>query len=185
MTIKGLGGRPLHFKSIKQLDDLITEYFDVDLKPSLIMSDEGKPVMHPKTGAPLYDHKVPTIAGLCLKLDFAERKSIYNYMQRYGKPDHEHHKFALSIKKAIMRIEVLHEGNLQNAGAAGSIFWLKNRGGFIWNDKTDVNLSGEVGTKQMGTITKDIVKKGKIVGKETLTFNVGEEVKKGDEFDDE
>lgn len=181
MTVKGKGGKPLHFKSIKELKDKITEYFEVDMKPELCTDADGKPVFHPKTGQPMYNFKTPTIAGLCLKLDFSDRRSIYDYIKRYKDPKHEHHEFAHTIKKAVMEIEALHEANLMNPGSSGSIFWLKNRDGFKWLDKQDISLDGEVGVKQMGTITKEIVKNGKVVGKQSLTFNVGEPVKEDDD----
>lgn len=177
MTVKGKGGKPLHFKSLKELQDKLKSYFEVDMKPELCTDKDGRPVFNPKTGQPVYNMKTPTIAGLCIKLDFADRRSIYDYIKRYKDPKHEHHLFAHSIKKAVMAIEEIHEANLLNPGASGSIFWLKNRDGFKWLDKHDVSLDGEVGVKQMGNITKEIVKKGKVIGKETLTFNVGEPVK--------
>lgn len=66
----------------------------------------------------------PTVSGLSLHLGFADRSSMYNYKDR--------EEFSHTIKKAILKIESLHEANLFSNSVAGSIFWLKNHN---WIDK--------------------------------------------------
>lgn len=68
----------------------------------------------------------PTICGLALDLGFMDRQSLRDYSERED--------FSCSIKRAISRIESMHEENLYSNGAAGSIFWLKNRD---WKDKQE------------------------------------------------
>ena len=94
-------GRPAKYKTPKELDKAIGEYFS-----SLITEEE--------------DAKHPTITGLALYLGFADRSSLYNY--------EKHEEFSYTIKRAITTIEELYEGQLMNGrgNTAGVIFWLKN-----------------------------------------------------------
>ena len=69
----------------------------------------------------------PTVTGLAYELGFEDRSSIYNYKER--------DEFSYTIKRAILRIESRHEEKLYESAAAGSIFWLKNRG---WKDNIGV-----------------------------------------------
>ena len=70
----------------------------------------------------------PTINGLAVSLDFESRQSMYDYAKKG--------EFSYTIKRALTKIEEKHEKNLYQAGASGSIFWLKNR---EWTDKSSVD----------------------------------------------
>ena len=75
----------------------------------------------------------PTVTGLALELGFTSRQSLYDYKER--------EEFSYTIKKAVLKIESLHEANLFKGASSGSIFWLKNR---QWTDKQDFNVSGDL-----------------------------------------
>lgn len=100
--------RPLKYETCEELNEAIELYFKD------IEKDERK----------------PTVTGLSYHLGFESRQSMYDYKERP--------KFSYSIKRAVLYIESLHEENLYTTGAAGSIFWLKNRG---WKDKTETDLN--------------------------------------------
>jgi len=75
----------------------------------------------------------PTVTGLALELGFTDRRSFYDYKDR--------EEFSHTIKKAVLRIESMHEANLYNGASTGSIFWLKNR---EWSDKQEQVHSGSL-----------------------------------------
>ena len=75
----------------------------------------------------------PTVSGLALHLGFSDKSSLYQYAEK--------DEFLHSVKAAISRIEVKHEENIYTTGAAGSIFWLKNRG---WTDQQQIQHSGGI-----------------------------------------
>jgi len=70
----------------------------------------------------------PTVTGLALFLGFESRQSLYDYQKR--------DESSYRVKRAISRIEEVHEQRLYEAQATGSIFWLKNRG---WSDKSEID----------------------------------------------
>ena len=94
------GGRPPKFKTAKELQKSITEYFEY-LEKSEVR---------------------PTITGLILFLGFADRSSFYD-MQSDKRPG-----FSYTIKRARLMIENVYEQLLQQNTPAGSIFALKNLG---------------------------------------------------------
>ena len=75
----------------------------------------------------------PTISGMAVHLGFCDRSSLYEYAER---PEFTH-----TVKLAVSRIEAKHEENIYTTGAAGSIFWLKNRG---WTDQQQIQHSGGI-----------------------------------------
>lgn len=79
-----------------------------------------------------------TMTGLALALGFDSRQSLYDYQKR--------DEFSYIINKALLRIENQYEENLHGQNVAGSIFVLKNMG---WKDRTEQELSGELGIKQI------------------------------------
>lgn len=95
--------RPLKYKDAEELQKAIDEWFE---------SFEEK------------DGVYPTMSGLAHFLGFADRQSLYDYKNREA--------FSCTIKRALLKIESLHENNLFHNGSSGSIFWLKNRD---WTDK--------------------------------------------------
>lgn len=108
-------GRPLKYKTVKELEDAILKYFES-------RTHKGK------------KYRAPTISGLALYLGFESRQSLYDYNER---PE-----FSYTIKRAILAIEeYAEEVLLSGEVATGAIFWLKNH---KWTDKTvqDVNVTG-------------------------------------------
>jgi len=70
----------------------------------------------------------PTVTGLALFLGFESRQSLYDYQKR--------DESSYRVKRAISRIEEVHEQRLYEPQSTGSIFWLKNRG---WSDKSEID----------------------------------------------
>jgi len=91
-------GRPLKYKTVKELEKDIDAYFEERYEK----------------------HVPPTISGLALYLGFESRQSLYDYQDR---PE-----FSDTIKKATARIEDYAERILLSGdgSATGAIFWLKN-----------------------------------------------------------
>lgn len=127
----GKTGRPLKFKTSKELQTAIDKYFE-GCGDKLVTDDEGNAITD-KSGNPVFIPNPPTIAGLALALGFEDRQSIYDYKDR---PE-----FSCVIKKAITRIEDYAEKHLYIGRATGAIFWLKNH---KWTDKTEIDA--KVGT---------------------------------------
>lgn len=74
------------------------------------------------------DGERPTVTGLALALNFADKSTLYDYAQ---KPE-----FSYSIKKALLIVENGYENALRGEAAAGPIFALKN---FNWKDKQEID----------------------------------------------
>lgn len=87
----------------------------------------------------------PTMSGLAYFLGFSDRQSLYDYKGR--------EEFSCTIKRALLRIEELHESNLFTTGSTGSIFWLKNR---EWTDKSQLDLSSSDGSMSPPRTLADI-----------------------------
>lgn len=123
-------GRPLKYKTEKELKEAIDAYFD-KCQDELVYNEDGE-VVTDKTGSPVIIPHPPTISGLAIALGFEDRQSIYDYKERPA--------FSCIIKNAIMRIEDYAEQHLYIGKATGAIFWLKNHG---WKDKqiVDTNIN--------------------------------------------
>lgn len=91
-------GRPPKYKTAKELQDKIDEFFEE--------SEELKPII--------------TISGLCYHLGFCSRQSFYDLQEK--------EEFSYTIKKARLRIEMYYESLLMSRVATGAIFALKNFG---------------------------------------------------------
>ena len=132
MEGKHPGGRPPKYRSVKQLEAKIEEYFERCKGHPLIDEETGKPTIY--KGFPVYeDQRPPTVTGLALALGFATRMSLLAYQ---GKPQ-----FEAAITKAKSRIEQYNEERLfDRDGSAGARFNLQNnfRG---WKERTEVNLN--------------------------------------------
>jgi hypothetical protein len=126
-------GRPLAFKSPKELQDKIEEYF-------AYCDNRMVEVMNKETGETFMLNKPApyTMGGLAVALD-VDRRTIVNYSNE--------HDYFLIINKARARIEQQLEERMaeKETFSPGQIFISKN--GFGWKDKneTDLNHSGEVG----------------------------------------
>lgn len=110
-------GRPLKFKTVKELEGAIEKYFAKDM-----------PTRRKVEGLTTVQVPCPTIAGLALYLGFVDRHSMYDYEKR---PEFSH-----AIKSARAAIERHYEELLQGGLGAGAIFALKN---FGWKDRTEVD----------------------------------------------
>jgi hypothetical protein len=106
-------GRPLKFKSVKELEQKIKAYFDS------CHDEEGKII------------KPLTITGLALALD-TSRETLMNYEGR--------EEFFDAIKRAKLKVENYAEEQLFiKQSPTGPIFALKN---FGWDDKQQTEHSG-------------------------------------------
>lgn len=79
----------------------------------------------------------PTVSGLSYFLGFESRQAIYHI-------ENKNNELSYTIKRAINKIEDIHEKGLFGNSNAGHIFWLKNRG---WSDKQELVHNGNVKIK--------------------------------------
>lgn len=118
MSYKKLSGRPMKYKDIDQLNELIEEYFN--------MCDEKE--------------RPYTVSGLALYLD-TDRQSLLNWQdeERYFKElsEEDNKRLIDTIKKAKQRIENYAEEQLfRKTNVAGIIFNMKNN--WNWTDKQEI-----------------------------------------------
>jgi hypothetical protein len=120
-------GRPLKFKTAKELDARIDDYINncPDTRQILIKDSEG--------ATQLVDVPCLTITGLALYLGFCDRQSMYDYENKS--------QFSYSIKRARAFIELNYEKMLANSQCTGAIFALKN---FGWRDKAPDETSENI-----------------------------------------
>jgi hypothetical protein len=126
---KNQGGRPLRFKSVKELQRKIDAYFDTcDSHVKKVLNKKGELIEVP-------DPQPFTICGLALYLNIS-RVTLLNYE---GRP-----KFLYTIKRAKLRIECQIETRALTGeyNPAAAIFNLKNN--FGWKDKHEMESAGEV-----------------------------------------
>jgi hypothetical protein len=105
-------GRPLKFKTVKELQEKIDAYF----------ADTPKEEW--------------TVTGLAIALD-TYRDVLIEYQS--GMHDDEDKDYSNAIKRAKLKVENGYEIDLKKKGHTGSIFALKN---FGWTDKKEVEHSG-------------------------------------------
>ena len=122
---EGIGGRPLAFKSVKELEDAVELYFETDAFIN---------VGTPEAGEEQKTMYAPTMSGLALSLG-VDRKTITNYANK--------DEFFPAIKKARARVEVALEQRLYGNNVTGLIFNLKNN--FGWTDKQDLSIGNANG----------------------------------------
>lgn len=115
-------GRPPLFKSPREMEVKIKEYFDKcpDNRSTFF---EGKEIKVP----------CPTISGLALFLGFEDRHSMFAYEK---KPE-----FSATIKRARANIVRTYEQLTHTGTCSGAIFMLKNYG---YTDKTEVEHTGDL-----------------------------------------
>jgi len=144
-----LGGRPLKFKSVKELQTKIDGYFNSCFAPKIIKvvndSGRGKPMRELKqsdyelvpekdeNGNLVYEQVKPfTITGLALFLN-TSRQTLINYEKK--------DKFFDTIKKAKDKCEEYVEDYLfTGKNVAGAIFNLKNN--YEWEERQTIQHSG-------------------------------------------
>ena len=119
-------GRPPIYKTARELQDKIKEYFDTGVKKRQIEVGRGE-------AKAVIEIPVPTITGLVLFCGFCDRQSFYDYEKV--------EKFSYTIKRARTFIECEYEEQLA-LGSTSAIFALKN---FGWTDKSEVEQYGKDG----------------------------------------
>lgn len=140
-------GRPLKFKTVKDLEDKIQAYFEScfddrwedeivrdPISGKVSFDKKGKPIKQPVKKT--IQTKPITITGLAVALD-TSRETLCNYEDKEDYFD--------TIKKAKSYIEnILEEGMLNGKiNPAAGIFNAKNN--FGWKDKTELDHKGTLG----------------------------------------
>lgn len=143
---KNVGGRPLKFKSVAELESAIDNYFrkcdeHTEMRRVLMGNDtHGKALFEEKE---ILIRKRPyTIIGLARALG-TSRETLLDYES--GKYDlkaadveESETTFSDAIKDAKSRVEQdVEEGLLSGMPATGAIFWLKNNAG--WRDRQEID----------------------------------------------
>lgn len=105
-------------------------------RPRLFESPEEFAAKADEYFASLADGKMPTLAGICLFMGFADKESFSRY-EGYGE------EFSRTVKKARLIIEEDRNQRLSLPSCTGVIFDLKNNHG--WRDKTEQELTGADG----------------------------------------
>lgn len=146
-------GRPPKYKTAEEMQIKIDEYFVNKCADEVVVLG----------GKEIIKFNPPTINGLALHLDFMDRQSLYDYINREKEYDEKDKRFTCTLKKAMARIEEYAEKQLHVGNSTGAIFWLKNRG---WKDKHEEQDKGQKIVVNLPTI--------KINGKEA-NFTVGDE----------
>jgi hypothetical protein len=156
------GGRPLKFKSVKELQQKIDAYFAMcdphveQVKEWVEARDKSGKLLKDDNGLNYLieiEHMVMTkqipygITGLALALD-TSRETLLDYEKgKYDSgEDIEGYKaeFSDTIKAAKVKIENYNELMLYSPSPTGTIFNLKNN--FGWKDKTEQELSNPDGS---------------------------------------
>jgi len=143
------GGRPLKFKSVKELQEKIDAYF-AECDPHVVDTTEWVEARDKKGQLKKDDnglnylvevhHKVKTqqvpytITGLALALD-TSRETLLEYEER---PE-----FVDTIKKAKDKCHNFVENSLLTSNPTGAIFNLKNNYGWKDKNETDLTSNGE------------------------------------------
>ena len=123
MGEKNLGGRPLKFQSVEELEVKIEEYFNSCYEERI----------EPLGIKRMVKVKHPTVTGLAVALD-TDRQTLLNYEERPEYFD--------TIKRAKSRIEAELEQLMldpTNRNATGAIFNAKNN--FGWKDKQEIDFT--------------------------------------------
>lgn len=108
-----------YFKSARQLDTLIRQYFD-----NITLPASNKEPAKASKAKP--EANFLTFAGLALHLGFSSRQEMEDY-ELNGK-------YAGKIKRARLRVMADYEKKLHVTSSTGAIFALKSQG---WNDRPE------------------------------------------------
>tara|TARA_R110000787_G_scaffold167889_1_gene280843 strand:- start:10987 stop:11382 length:396 start_codon:yes stop_codon:yes gene_type:complete len=114
--MKNKAGQPLAFKTAKELDDKVEEFFTSKDAFIINYKDGGEDKIF-----------APTMAGLALHLG-VDRRTLVNYSNK--------EEYFPTIRKARSRIESHLEKKLYGNNVTGLIFNLKNN--FDWKDKSEI-----------------------------------------------
>jgi len=129
---KNKGGRPMKFKTVKELEDRIENYFLSITYERALRDEHGNEVINGlgnNVMQKLYTVP-PTITGLAIHLGTG-RSTLMDYQNK--------DKFSNTIKMAKDLIEEQYERRLVKRGNGGDIFALKN---FGWVDKQEIAQTG-------------------------------------------
>jgi len=119
-------GRPLIFKSVEEIEELIEEYFDFcDNRTQKVYSAKADGIIECFNPAPY------TMSGLARRLKI-DRRTLLNYTNK--------EEFFPTIRDARERIHEDVEQRLMEKNATGPIFNLKNN--FGWVDQVDSHITG-------------------------------------------
>lgn len=158
------GGRPLKFKSVEELQELIGKYF-ADCDPHMeevtewvqardssgsLKKDENGLNYLVEVTHKIMTKQVPyTVTGLALALD-TSRETLVNYEEKAEYFD--------TIKRAKEKIQNYLELNLNSTSPTGTIFNLKNNYG--WKDKTESEITNPDGSlNPMNALTAEELRK--------------------------
>lgn len=133
----------LKFKSAKEMEEKINEYFE-SLGGEILADSEGEPVIY--KGRIVYKTEPipPTVCGLALYIGLKSRQSLLNYQKRSKA-------YEDVIARAKLRIEAYTEGRLfDRDGSRGAQFSLENN--FGW--KRDSQSENGDGNNLMEAIAK-------------------------------
>lgn len=133
----------LKFKSAKEMEEKINEYFE-SLGGEILTDSEEKPVIY--KGRIVYKTEPipPTVCGLALYIGLKSRQSLLNYQKRSKA-------YEDVIAHAKLRIEAYTEGRLfDRDGSRGAQFSLENN--FGW--KRDPQSENGGGNNLMEAIAK-------------------------------
>lgn len=136
MNTNSKAGRPPKFKSAEEMQEKIDQYF-AQCEGTVLMDDEGNPVLDRKGCPVIVGAKPKTVTGLALALGFTSRQALLNYQ---AKP-----KFMNTVKRAKLKCEEYAHCRLYDRdGARGAIFDLSAN--YKWketepqSEKKDNNL---------------------------------------------
>lgn len=153
-------GRPLKFKSVKDLQSKIDAYFDscwdeiATEKPAEIKDGKYKEQEQKNTRIQVRPY---TITGLALALD-TTRETLLDYENKESRAE-----YSDTIKKAKLRCHNFAEEQLFiGKAAAGPIFNLKNNYG--WKDQQQLEHMGEGGGPIRATVEVVFGKQDKNTG---------------------
>jgi hypothetical protein len=125
-------GRPSKYKTAKQMQKIIDEYFK-SCEGEILKNEDGE-IVFDKYGQPvIINRKPPTVTGLALALGFNSRQSLLNYQDKA--------EFLDTITRAKSRIEEYAESRLfDKDGVNGAKFNLINnfKG---WKDKQEQEVT--------------------------------------------
>lgn len=134
------GGRPLKFKSVEELDQAISAYFDMcdpHTEQRVVeagVNERGETIFVKR--AVLTEQQPYTVSGLARALGI-DRDTLINYKKR--------DEFFGTVQKAYQRCHEYAEKQLYGRAATGAAFSLKNNWG--WKDRQE--LTGADGAPLM------------------------------------
>lgn len=155
-AVKNLGGRPLKFKTVKELEDKIDAYF-AECDPHVVEVEKIKETRDEKTGEVkrtkikdfVMTEQIPyTITGLALALD-ASRETLLEYEGEVAGREKKDPGYAYAVKKAKLRCQNFAEQFLfSGKHPTGAIFNLKNN--HNWQDKSQVAVDHTTKGEKLG-----------------------------------